>query len=192
MAKKVINKKSRVSVIKKRWYDVLAPVVFDKVLVGQTPAADPEKLPGRKIVANLAQFIKAARRQSATVELLITEVKTGKCETELVKMEVSPPQVKRLVRRAKKRVDDSFVVETKDEVKVRLKPLLLVKDSVQKSVLTGLRAATQKFYQEVAKELTYNELVNKIFLQETEKVLKVELRKVYPVSAVYMRAFVKQ
>jgi small subunit ribosomal protein S3Ae len=191
MAKKVINKKSRVSVVKKRWYDIHAPQIFDKVLVGQTLAVDPDKIAGRTLVASLAQFIKGAKRQNANVTIRVTEVKAGKCETELEKMELAPPQVKRLVRRAKCRVDDSFVVQTKDEVKVRIKPLLLVKDTVQRSVLSALRATTQKFYTDQAKDLTYNELCNKIFAQETEKTLKQEIRSVYPVSAIYIRAFSK-
>ena len=102
-----------------------------------------------------------------------------------------PPNVKRIVKRAKKRVDDSFVVETKDDVKVRLKPMLLVKDNVQHGILTDLRAKCQEYFERVAKENSFNEFTNKIVLGELYKDLKTELKKIYPVSAVEMRAFVK-
>ena len=95
--------------------------------------------------------------------------------------------VKRLVKRAKKRFDNSFLVKTKDDIDVRLKPILLVKDTVQKGIGTALRKITEEYYLNVAKELTFNELVNKVLLGETSKDLKSQLKQTYPVAIVEMR-----
>ncbi|MDP3918552.1 MAG: hypothetical protein Q8Q35_01430 [Nanoarchaeota archaeon] len=191
MAKKLINKKSRVSVVKKRWYNLVSPQVFNSVVFGETPAADPKMLIGRTIKTSLSQFLKGARRSTVGLQFKITEVKGSDCHTEFELMEIMPPNVKRLVKRAKKRIDDSFVVVTKDETKVRLKPILLVKDSVQRGILSDLRKTTQEFYTKFAKELTFNELLNKVLMGDASKDLKSELKKVYPVAIVDMRMLVK-
>ncbi|HIH14894.1 MAG: 30S ribosomal protein S3Ae [archaeon GW2011_AR17] len=190
MAKKVITKKARVSVIKKRWYAVQAPKVFNNVVFGETLAAEPESLKGRGIKTNLGTVIRSVKKQSMEVRFKITEVQGNTCSTELVSMEILPPHVKRIVKRAKKRVDDSFVVTTKDDVKVRLKPMILVKDNVQHSLLTSLRFAAREYFVKVAQETSFNEFVNKILMGDIYKDLKVELKTIYPVSAVEMRAFV--
>jgi small subunit ribosomal protein S3Ae len=187
MAKKQINKSSRISVVKKRWYGLEAPKVFDNIPFGETPAADEKMLVGRHVKSSLNAFMRGGKRQNVEVTFRVTEVKAGKCVTEFLKSEILQPYVKRLVKRAKKRFDNSFLVKTKDDVDVRLKPILLVKDTVQKGIGTALRKITEEYYVNVAKELTFNELVNKVLLGETSKELKSKLKQTYPVSIVEMR-----
>lgn len=192
MAKKVITKKTRVSVEKKRWYAVQAPAVFNNVVFGETCATEPESLTGRGIKTNLGTVLRTVKKQNLEVRFKITALQGNTCTTELVSMEILPPHVKRLVKRAKKRVDDSFLVATKDSVNVRLKPMILVKDNVQHSLLTSLRMASRDFFAQVAQESTFNEFTNKIVMGEIYKDLKLALKKIYPVTAVEMRAFVRE
>ena len=192
MAKKIITKKARVSVVKKRWYSVQAPKVFNNIVFAETLAADPKLLKGRGITTSLSTINKGMKRQNLEVKLRIIDVKGNECETEFCSMEISGPFVKRLVKRAKKRIDDSFVVETKDGVKVRLKPLLFVKETVQRGVLTGLRKMTQEYCLKLAKEVEFNALVNKVLQGEVQRDLKGVLKKVYPVSAVQIRALKRE
>ncbi|MDP3729016.1 MAG: hypothetical protein Q8R18_06230 [bacterium] len=192
MAKKVITKKARVSIIKKRWYTVQAPKIFNNVVFGETLAAEPESLTGRGIKTNLSSVIRSVKKQNMEVRFKITEVQGNICMTELMSMEILPPHVKRIVKRAKKRVDDSFIVTTKDDVKVRLKPMILVKDNVQHSLLTSLRFIARDYFAKVAQETNFNEFVNIILMGDIYKDLKAELKKVYPVSGIEMRAFVRE
>ncbi len=191
MAKKVITQKSRVSIVKKRWYSLQAPKVFNDFIFGETLAGEPELLVGRSVRGNLSTILRGGKRQSMDGKFRIVEVKGNNCMTELVSLEILPSNVKRIVKRAKMRVDDSFVVETKDDVKIRLKPMLLVKDDVQHGVLTALRVSCQNYFTRVAKENSFNEFTNKVVLGELYKDLKNELKKIYPVAVVEMRAFVK-
>ncbi len=188
MAKKVITKKARVSVVRKRWYSVKAPKVFNEVVFAETLAADPKLLKGRGITTSLSNVNRGMKKQNLEVKFKIVDVKGNDCLTEFYSMEIASPFVKRLVKRAKRRVDDSFVVETKDNVKVRVKPLLLVREHVQKGVLTGLRKVTQDYCEGLAKEVEFNVFVNKVLAGEVQRDLKGLLKKVYPVSTVQIRA----
>jgi small subunit ribosomal protein S3Ae len=192
MAKKKITKKARISVVKKRWYPVHAPSLFNDIVVGETPAAEPEKVVGRSVIVNLAKFMRGGRRQNVDVTLRITKIDAGKCHTEFESMAMAGPYVKRLVKRAKSRVDDSFVVTTKDSVKLRLKPLVLLRGTVQRSILTDLRNKTQELLTKEAAELTLNEFINKIILGDFLKSLKPLLKPIYMVHAVDMRMVVRE
>ena len=160
-------------------------------LFGETTAADPKLLVGRGVKVSLNTFMKMKRSGNMELKFKVIEVKGNDCLTEFEGMFMPVPLVKRIVKRAKRRIDDSFVVVTKDDVKVRLKPLLLIKKTVQRGVLTDLKRKTQDYCLNYAKELTYNELINKVIIGEIMKNLKFELKNVYPVMSVEMRAFVK-
>jgi ribosomal protein S3AE len=191
MAKKVITQKRRVSVAKKRWYSVHAPKAFNEIMFAETLAEEAESLIGRTIKTNLGSVLKVGKKQNLEVRFRIVDLKGNNCETELVSLELLPPHVKRVVKRAKKRVDDSFVVETKEGVKVRVKPMLLVKDNVQHSLLTSLRMKGREFVEKEAKELAFNEFVNKVVVGDLFRDLKIHLKKVYPVTGIELRALVK-
>jgi len=162
--------------------------MFNEFIFAETLAEESEGLVGRTIKANLGNVLKFGKKQNLEARFRITELKGNICETELVSLELLPPHVKRVVKRAKKRVDDSFIVETKDGIKVRVKPMLLVKDNVQHSLLTSLRMRGREFVEAQAKELSYNEFVNKLVMGDLFRDLKVNLKKVYPVSGVELRA----
>jgi small subunit ribosomal protein S3Ae len=192
MAKKKITKKARISVVKKRWYEIQSPSVFNSMIIGETLAVVPESIVGRSVRINLGTLMKSGRKQNVDVTLRINEVKAGKCHTEFYSLEIVPSYVKRLVKRAKSRIDDSFVVEMKDGVKIRLKPLLLVRSKVQRAVLTDLRNKAKEILTEKAKELTLNEFINKTISAEILKGIKAELKHIHLVNTVEMRAMVRQ
>lgn len=192
MAKKVITQKARISVVKKRWYILQAPQLFGNIPFGETPAAEPETLTGRCVRTSLSNIIKGSKKQEVELCFKVTEVKGSECHTELVSMEILPQHIRRIVKRAKKRVDDSFVVTTKENIHVRLKPLLLVRENVQHSLLTALRKRMIDYFFTVAKEMEFNDLVNKVISGEIQRDLRMNLKKVYPVAAVEMRMLVRE
>ncbi|MBT3985514.1 hypothetical protein HOD38_05055 [archaeon] len=182
------KKESRISVKKKRWYSVLAPKILNNVVVGETPAADPSMLVGRTFAVNLSSVMRNMRKQNVEVRFKIKEVKGNECITDFVSYEILPAHVKRLVKRAKCRVDDSFVVETKDKLKVRVKPLILARDTTQKSVAGALRKTAKEMIIERIGKTDYSEFLNKVLVGEVQRDLKTRLRKIYPLSVAEIRA----
>jgi len=188
MAKKQIKKDSRISVKKKRWYSVQAPKVLNNVIVGETPSSDPALLEGRVITINLHTVTRNIKKQNTEVKFKITEIKGNECITDFVGYEIVPAFVKRLVKRAKCRVDDSFVVVTKDKKNVRIKPLVLTRDKTQKGILGALRKGAKEYLTKKVKEMDYSEFLSKLMLGEIQREMKGELRKVYPLSVAEVRA----
>jgi len=192
MGKRQFKKKdSKISVKKKRWYSITAPKVLNNVVVGETPASDPKLLEGRVVTVNLSSVTRNMKRQSTEVKFRITEVKGNDCVTEFVGYQIQPAHVKRLVKRAKCRVDDSFVIESKDKVKVRLKPLVLTRDKTQKGVLSAVRLGAKEHLTKRLKGMEYSEFLNKLLIGEVQKDLKNSLKKIYPIGIVEIRALRK-
>jgi len=187
MAKKH-KKESRISVKKKRWYSVKAPKVLNNVAVGETPSADPGLLEGRVLSMNLSNVVRNIKKNNLVVKFKIIEIKGNECVTDFVGYEIVPAHVKRLVKRSKCRIDDSFVVESKDKKSVRVKPLLLTRDKTCNSVLSSLRKTAKEHLTKKLASMDYNEFLNKLLVGDIQRELKGNLKKVYPLSIVEIRA----
>ena len=191
MVQKKITKKSRISVKKKRWYSVEAPKVLNSIIFGETPASDPDLLKGRVFNIALSVVNRAVRGNNISVSFKTVEVKGNNCITEFVGYEMAGGFIKRLVKRAKRKVDDSFVLETKDKVKFRFKPMLLIKATVQHSVQTSLRKKVRNHMAKLCKEKEYSEIVGMILQGNLQKELRSECKKIHPMLNVDVRALRK-
>ncbi|MBU2589390.1 MAG: hypothetical protein KKA65_00010 [Nanoarchaeota archaeon] len=185
------KKKVKLRKQKKKWFNVLASPEFKEQAIGETMAFEPESLIGRTVKVNLSSISREIRRQGKSITFKIKEVKESNAYTEIVRYEIPPMHVKRLVRKERDKVDDSFLVETKDNVKVRLKPLLLTRDHTQNSVKTALRKAVNELLKKEAKEKTYSELIFALVSMSLQKTMKTSLKIVYPLSLAEIRVMQK-
>jgi ribosomal protein S3AE len=174
---------------KKRWYNIVASPEFKSVSIGETPALAPENLEGRKFKVNMMTLTRDMKKQSFVITFKVKEVKGNDAITEFMQYEMSGVHVKRVVKKGKDKVDDSFVVKTKDDVNVRVKPLLITRNKVQHSVKTTLRAETKVFIEKVAKEKDFFQFASSVLGTELQKTMKGTLKKVYPLSFVEIRVF---
>ncbi len=172
---------------KKKWYTVVAPKELSSIVIGETPATEVELLKGRTVKANLMTLTNDMKKQNITVTFRITGVKESIAESDLTGYEITPAHVRRLIKRAKDKVEDSFEYETKDGQKIVIKPLLLTKCKAQRGVLTGLRMAARAEIAKEAKKKGFIELVLSIVNNELQKDIKQAIKKVYPVSIVEIR-----
>jgi len=176
---------------KKKWFNVLASPEFKEQIIGETMAFESENLIGRSVRVNLSLVSREVRRQGKFVTFRIKEVKDATAHTELIKYEIPSMHVKRLVRKERDKVDDSFLVETKDGIKLRVKPLILTRDHTQNSVKTSLRKAVNDLLKKEAKEKTYSEFVLALLSMSLQKTIKSSLKTVYPLSLAEIRVMQK-
>lgn len=190
-AKKKTVKKSASKAAKKRWFNLIASSEFGKAFIGETPALDAAALKGRVISVNMMAITREPKKQSVTLKFKVGDVTGSDAQTELVGYELSPVFVKRVVKKARDKIDDSFVVETKDSVKMRIKPLLLTRNQTNNRKLTSLRLKAREIITGIAKEKTFAELVIMILRNELQKTVRAELKKLYPLSNSEIRMFQK-
>ncbi len=174
---------------KKQWFTIVAPREFNEMEIGESLAPDTQSLVNRRISLSLGFLTGDLRRQNTKVLFRINEIKNDKATTEIIGYEVMPSHIRRMVKKEKSRIDDSFKTETKDNVKVVLKPFILTKTVTKGSVLNNIRKRAREFLTNEVKKNNFNEVANSIIFSGIQRDLRDNLKKIYPCNIVEIRKF---
>ena len=184
-------KKVEVKKKKKVWIPILAPKEFNHIEIGETLCEDPKQLIGRNIDVNLMTLTNDPKKQNIKIKFKVKEIKGEKVEAEVIGYELNTSNVKRIVRRGSEKIDDSFVVETKDNVKYRLKPLLLTRYETKRSILSAIRAKMREISIENFKKYDSISILNSIVSNSFQREAKDTIKKIYPIAICEVRMLQK-
>ncbi len=165
---------------KKIWVPVHAPKNFNEALLGETTTDDHKSLIGKTLTLNLSIFTNDMRKQNTETSFKIISVVDDKAQTEFIGLSLTNSHVKRLVRRGKSKIEDSFVVKTKDGKDIRVKPIVITNNVVNKSVSMAIRKQVKEKITELVKKKSGAEFLDLVINQGLQKDLKKELGKIYP------------
>ena len=117
---KVKAKRTGLKKKKKVWFSVISPKSFGGIEIGETLGYDQTAIIGRKITMNLSSVSNTRKQQNVVVSLNINEVKDNKAQTELVGYKLEPAFVKRMARKGKSKISNTFKLKTKDDIKNKI------------------------------------------------------------------------
>ena len=187
MAKKKTTKSAIPSWKKKKWYELIAPSIYSEKSLGETPATSPEGIIGRVVDVNMMNLVGNARKQNFTLKFRVVKVQGNKGLTKPIKLSMISSSVRRLIRSGKERVDASFVCETKDGIKLRVKPLIVTRGKTYNSTKADLQNKAKSFISDFAKKNSSDSVFDVATRNTLQKDMKNELDKVYPVKLVEIR-----
>lgn len=176
----------------KKWYSILAPQEFKQIEIGETLTSSPNSLLGKTLKINLMQLTNDIKKQNVNITFKIIQIKDDKAFTEIKKYELLQMAVRRIISKEKNKLDSSFLCKTKDNIAIRLKPLLITKSKTKKSILSTLQNQTKKFLTENISKLSYSELIIYLINYKLQTQLKEHLKKIYPVSLFQIRCLIKK
>lgn len=179
----------QLKVKKKRWVAIVAPAKFNHVLLGETFVGEPQEAVGRDITISLMQLTGDPKRQSTHVSFVMDGVKDGAITTSLKGLEILPSSVKRLVRRNKSRVNDSFEVVSQDGKRLRVKPLLVTKGCVPRSVCAKIQHQVRDWMVRLLARSSLDQFMDDVVSYKLQKELASAMSKTYPVQIAEVRAF---
>lgn len=168
--------------LKKKWIKIIAPKLLNGAEVGETPYLEAEKLIGKGVEVNIGFSIGDIKRQHMKLKLKIKEIKNDLANTEIVGYEAVKSHIKRVVRKDRSKIEDSFIVECTDKIKVRIKPFISTRYKTKRSVLTNLRKAVQDFCNNYAKKVDYEELIKNTISNNLQKEIKNACKKIFPLA----------
>ncbi len=174
---------------KKKWFPIIAPKIFGESVIGESYVDSSEALMGKYVTANLSTVTNDMKNQNINIRFRVTSVKEGKGYSEVVDFRLIQSFVKRLVRRGRTKVDDSFIARTKDGIRVRVKPLVITKNRCVGSIATKIRLTTRDFLKKKISEQSFVQSVQDILAGKFQKELKPLLNKIYPIKSVDVRSF---
>ncbi|MEM3126937.1 MAG: hypothetical protein QW331_02625 [Candidatus Woesearchaeota archaeon] len=175
-------------VIKKFWFPIVAPELFNNVKIGESYVSEPAFLNGKTIVISLANVLNDQRLKNINAKFKIIKI-SEKAITDVVGMELSQSYVRRLVKYNKDKIDQSFTAKTADGRVVRMKPFMITKTATKGSILAALRKSSEQKVKHYASKMKYNTLVKQIVMNNFQHLVKNDLDKIYPLRNFEIRAF---
>ena len=185
MARKTLSKAGK----RKNWYKIVAPKVFNDAEVGETQAVSPNDMVGKTVSSSLMSLNRSIKKQNVTVTLKVKEVKDNVGISDVHSYVMNPSGVKRLVKRRRDKVDDSFVCKTKDGKLVRVKPMVLTRSNASNPTLTAMRHVIRYAFMSKIINLTYGQFVDEVLYDKLVRDVKKVVNYIYPVRMVSVRAF---
>ncbi len=143
---------------KKIWYTLYAPAYFDSKPLGETIAEKPEMVKDRVIIVG-GRDLSTAKRANGAVSFKVVDVKGNKAYTEVVGHQVSPDYLRRMVRRRSSKVECVQDVTTKDNVKVRVKTVVLTGRKATKNQKTAIHKIVVEEINQFVRPKTYDKVI---------------------------------
>ena len=117
----------------------------------------------------------------------VIDVKGESAYTSVKQYALVPSSIKRKVRRQKDKLDLSFVCLTKDDILVRIKPMLITNSKTTSQVKTALTKATFANVLTLVRALEYKTLVSDVVNYKFQRALRNTLNKIYPLKLAEVR-----
>ncbi len=182
MARKKISSKSSSKVKKKKWYKILAPKMFNEVVLGETNVVSPEDAIGKPVKTSLMNITNDIKKQNLSVSFIVEGLQGSNLTSSLVGYQMVPASIKRLVRRRRDRIDESFMCYTSDKKLIRVKPFLLTRSKTISSVLRDLRVKMIKEVVLIIQRTTYERLIFSMVNHRLQNEVKHTLNKIFPLK----------
>jgi ribosomal protein S3AE len=153
----------------------------------ECPVYETPQIMGRSITVNFMTLAGDMKKQHINLTFKVIDIKEGKGNCMLTRYYIIPSSLRRFVRKGREKIDDSFIVKTKDEKFVRIKPMLVTNSTTHESVVTNLRVTTRKILQNVIPTYTYDQLCEEVVTYKLQKYLRDILHKTYPLKICEIR-----
>lgn len=167
--------------IQKQFVDVKAPLTSTKISVY---VAGPDDAIGKVVKLDMTRNLRGKGME------LVMKIKQidGQLEAQPTALMLAGSYIRRIIRKGTDYVEDSFVVDCKD-AKIIVKPFLLTRRKVSRSVRQSLRLATKEFITGYVTIRTSLELFSDVMSNKLQKDLSIKLKKVYPLAVCEIRTF---
>ncbi len=165
---------------KKKWFPIIAPETFQNKVIGEVLLEDASVLMNRTVKVNMMQLMGDMKKQSVNIMFKVNDVKDGKAYTQAVKFEISAFSMKRLAKREKDKLSDSFVVKTADGKLVRLKSVMITNAMTNGAVLASLIKTCRAVCKEIVNKIKFEQLLIDLVTYKFQKEIRESLHKVYP------------
>ena len=178
----------------KKWYEIVAPKMFDSRVIGETVATDEKSLVDRILETSLIDLgvkREEGRRifSNIKVRLRIYEINGKNAMTKYIGHGIPQSYLKTLARRGRSVIDLIEDYSTKDGENIRLKLVAITGSRVSQNTKKNLRDAMKEVLSETIPEMNfedmvmdsiYGKLTGKIYnrLKQITRMMKVEIKKV--------------
>jgi small subunit ribosomal protein S3Ae len=180
MSERSVSKQSQ----EKRWYTVHAPEQFDRVELGETPAAEPEQVIGRTLETTLGDLNEDASENNTKLTFNITDVGSDAAYTEFIQHELTRDYLRSLVRRGASKIEAYITVLTTDDYRVQIQPVAFTTKKADRSQEQAIRRVMIDLVEEAGDERTFEDLIDSVVEGRLSSAIYGEAKSIYPLRRV--------
>jgi len=184
-------KQAAIKIKKKRWFKIFAPKLFNEKLLGESFVTDQNLLLNKYVTVNLMGLTGDIKKQGIDMTFRVSALRPEGATTEIISFELVPSAVRRLVKRGNKAIEDSFTVKTKDDVIVRIKPLVFTRTKSKGSTATQIRKTMKTLLIRRIQTIGYYNLIMDLVGYAIQRPLRDELNRIYPIRTCEIRIMKK-
>ncbi|MDG6221443.1 MAG: 30S ribosomal protein S3ae [Candidatus Thermoplasmatota archaeon] len=189
MAKKGARARVAARKMKDKWkskeiYKLVAPDMFNNVVIGETLADDPSKVMGRKTEVTVQDLTGDFSKMHIKMIFQVDDVNGFNAHTKFIAHTLTNDYVRRLVRRKRSKMDAVFDVRTKDGYVVRLKPMAITDRRIQSAQKSDIRAIMAHESATYAKSHTLSELLKSLVDGNLQKTVVKSTKTIYPLKKI--------
>ena len=166
------------------WYRLHAPSMFNYTIMAHTPADNPEFVNGRVAEVPLEKLTGDYTQKNFMIKFRVNETRGNNAFTSFDGHRLTSDYKRALTRRRNSRIDCNFVLKLKDDVQIRMKPIIMVDKRIKKSQERILRALTHETIEKTLTKLTLSEALKKIYSGDLSKETAAKLKTTYPTKRV--------
>ena len=182
------RKTAQPKIKKKKWFMIHAPALFNEVLIGETYLASPELLANKFATVNLSTLTKSMRKQNVNMQFKVTDVIDAKAKTQVIGYYMVTAAMKRLVRRGRDTIIDSFLAKTKDEKILRVKPMVITLNRGTRCMRSAVRLEARRYIREYFFARDTQDIFSEIVDEKLQKELKKIILKITPLKSIDFKA----
>ncbi|MCL2032838.1 MAG: 30S ribosomal protein S3ae [Methanomassiliicoccaceae archaeon] len=171
----------------KEWYNVHAPKMFNEMVIGETPAADPELLIGRTAEVTVQDLTGDFSKMHIKLKFKITGADGHEAKTAFIGHDLTSDYVRRLTRRKKTKTDHVVDVVTFDHYHVRIKTMSIAERRIQSSQEEGMRQIIGITLVQMAEKMTLSDIVKAVISGDLAKDISKACRIVIPIKRLEIR-----
>jgi len=165
----------------KQWFTIVAPKFFGDREIGRTIVSNPNSLIGRRITVSAIEMSGNVEKYYLKLAFKISKVNGDKAFTEFDGTEILRDYISRMVLHRVRKVEAVQDLQTKDNVKIRVKSLAVISRRVKSTIQLAVRNKLKEMVTEYVTNSTLEEFIEKILSDEMRNRVLQELRKIYPV-----------
>ncbi|MFT4250202.1 MAG: hypothetical protein ACMXYD_02465 [Candidatus Woesearchaeota archaeon] len=172
---------------KRKWYPIHAPELFNKQLIGETMVWETESILHKPVKVNVMTLTGNPKKQSMDAYFLVTQVTEGVAHTKALGVELQHNAARRLARRGRSKVADSFLAKVSNGDLIRIKPIVMTRSLAKNDMQRALRAKTKQIVRAFTSKYTIETLINEVVEGRMQRYLKDQLSSVFPTRSVDIR-----
>jgi small subunit ribosomal protein S3Ae len=170
----------------KKKIDVVAPDIFNNVVIGPIFAEEPESVIGRTVETTLSKLVNS-NQHHIKIMLKVVGLKGFTAQTVVKAIEISRAYISSQVSPGTDVIEGIFVVKTTDNKRVRIKTLMFTRRKSHASQKTELRSLTEEAIKSSSDRLDYDHFVQEVVFGKVGSQIFNKGKRVIPLGRVEIR-----